>query len=151
MMRFIVFASLLLVAYHSFAQSIALANTQFKTSKGPISLTLEVASTPEQRAVGLMNRQNIGQFQGMLFLFPKVKNYEFWMSNTYIPLDMIFVGPDDSIVHIIEKVPPQSRRPRSANQLVKAVIELPGGTARDSNIRVGDHVTYAISQPVEVR
>lgn len=151
--RFLLAAILLLIGFEfAFAkEQMPLANVSITTKTDESSFLLEVAATPESRGVGLMNRWNIGQFQGMLFLFPKEKDYEFWMSNTYIPLDIIFIDANDNIVHIEENATPQSLRGRRAKQLVKTVIELPGETARDENLQVGDHVSIILSQPVEIR
>lgn len=128
-----------------------LANVRVNTVDGKKSLTLEVAANPEARKFGLMNREHIGQFQGMLFLFPKANDYEFWMSNTHIPLDMLFVDATGKIVHIEHEVEPESLRPRSAKQLITSVIELSGGTARAENIQAGDYIEVSFTQPVDIR
>ncbi|MBN8543074.1 MAG: DUF192 domain-containing protein [Alphaproteobacteria bacterium] len=132
------------------ADTLPLGSVIIEHKDKPISFTVEVAHNDQQRRQGLMNRESIGQFNGMLFLFPRADVYEFWMANTYIPLDMIFVNADE-IVHIAHSVEPMSRRPQGANQLVTSVIELPGGTARDENIRVGDKVSYIFSRDLEIR
>lgn len=156
MMRFLTAAALLLVLYTAATARTpalpVLAHATIERAQGkPISFTLEVSATPEQRALGLMHRKHIGQFQGMLFLFPKARDYEFWMSYTYIPLDMLFLDADSRIAHIEANAEPESLRPRSANQLIHSVIELPGGTTHAENIAVGDHVSIVLSQPVDVR
>jgi uncharacterized membrane protein (UPF0127 family) len=73
------------------------------------------------------------------------------MSNTYIPLDMIFVDAAGKIMHIAHDVEPLSLKGHSANTLIKSVIELQGGTARAEHIREGDYVEYNFTQPVDVR
>lgn len=150
MIRFLSLAFMLFAFSTAHAQTPVLANTTIKTAKGDVSLVLEVAADPESRKLGLMNRRNIGIFQGMIFLFPKARDYEFWMSNTYIPLDMLFLDKDNRIVHIEHDVEPLTLKGRSANQLIKSVIELPAGTARDESIDVGNYVRYTTTQHVKV-
>lgn len=131
-------------------ESLPLGSVIIEHKDKPVSFTVEVAHTAEQRQDGLMNRDSIGSLEGMLFLFPRADIYEFWMANTYISLDMIFVNSNE-IVHIEHDVEPLSRKPRGTNQLVTSVIELPGGTARDENIQVGDKVSYIFARDLEIR
>jgi uncharacterized protein len=91
--------------------------------------TVEVARTPEEQALGLMNRTSLPPGEGMLFPFAKPKYASFWMKNTFIPLDMIFIRADGTIDRIAENTIPESLEPVVSGGEVSAVLELAGGTA----------------------
>ena len=91
--------------------------------------TVEVADTPERQATGMMHRAAMLPDEGMLFPFPRPRIASFWMKNTLIPLDMIFVRADGSIDRIAENTVPHSLEPVSSGGEVAAVLELAGGTA----------------------
>lgn len=90
--------------------------------------TVEVARTTEEQAQGLMYRTELAPDRGMLFPFPQPKFASFWMRNTLIPLDMIFIRADGSIDRIAENTVPQSEEPVASGGEVSAVLELAGGT-----------------------
>jgi uncharacterized membrane protein (UPF0127 family) len=90
---------------------------------------VEVARTPDEQAKGLMFRTGLPADGGMLFPFPKPKIASFWMQNTVIPLDMIFVRADGSIDRIAENTIPESLEPVVSGGEVAAVLELAGGTS----------------------
>ena len=90
---------------------------------------VEVARTPEEQEKGLMFRTSLPADGGMLFPFPKPKIASFWMQNTVIPLDMIFVRADGSIDRIAENTIPESLEPVVSGGEVAAVLELAGGTS----------------------
>ncbi len=105
-------------------------------------LKVEVADTPEKRVLGLQYRSELSDDQGMLFLFPSESVQSFWMKNTPLSLDMIFIGGDLRIVGIIHQAVPFS----TASQFVAApsqfVLEIKGGIARRRGIEVGDTVRF---------
>lgn len=90
---------------------------------------VEVARTPAEQATGLMNRTSLPADGGMLFPFPKPKFASFWMKNTFIPLDIIFIRADGSIDRIAENTIPESLEPVVSGGEVAAVLELAGGTS----------------------
>lgn len=102
----------------------------------------ELASTPAQLAQGLMYRQELGPDRGMLFIFPEVTQTSFWMKNTLIPLDMIFIGADRKIVSIVENAAPQTTTPRSAEGPFQYVLEIEGGRSAALGLRPGDKVEF---------
>jgi uncharacterized membrane protein (UPF0127 family) len=104
--------------------------------------TVELAETPRQRARGLMFRRELGPGRGMLFLYPRAERVSMWMRNTFVPLDMLFIGGDGRIVRIAENTAPQSTDLISSGIPVKAVLELAAGTAARLDIREGDRVLY---------
>jgi uncharacterized membrane protein (UPF0127 family) len=88
---------------------------------------VELAQTPSELAQGLMYRKELGADRGMLFLFPQTTQTAFWMKNTLIPLDMVFIGDDRKIVSIVERAAPQTTTPRQATGPFRYVLEVEGG------------------------
>ena len=105
--------------------------------------TVEVASTAEQQAMGLMFRNNLAPDRGMIFPFDPPKVASFWMRNTLIPLDMIFVRTDGSIANIAANTVPYSEEPVASDGPVAAVLEIPGGRAAELGIKPGDKVEWS--------
>ena len=101
---------------------------------------VELAITVQQRALGLMFRQDLAPDAGMLFIYPRPQVITMWMQNTPLPLDMIFIGQDNRIAKIVERTIPYSTTTISSGQTVKAVLELNGGTAQRLDLRVGDRI-----------
>jgi uncharacterized membrane protein (UPF0127 family) len=91
--------------------------------------TAEIARTPAEQAQGLMHRTSLPADGGMLFPFANPKFASFWMKNTFIPLDIIFIRTDGSIDRIAENTIPESLDPVVSGGEVAAVLELAGGTA----------------------
>lgn len=121
------------------------------TKKGEVPLRLELAATPETRVHGLMERDSLAPLDGMVFLFPTPHDYAFWMKDTRIPLDMLFVDEKRRIVHIEADVPPYTKSERASGHEVVAVIELDGGRAARESIAKGDHVRYDLPKTLEIR
>jgi len=102
---------------------------------------VELAKTETERSKGLMYRENLDKDKGMLFIFEKEGIYPFWMKNTLIPLDIIWIDGNDKIVFISQNVQPckslicPTVMPPVA---AKYVLELNAGTCQDINLRVGD-------------
>ena len=103
---------------------------------------VEVARTPEEQSKGLMFRKELAPDGGMLFPFDPPLVASFWMKNTVIPLDMIFIRPDGTIAHIAAKTEPYSLQPVSSGQLNSAVLELAGGRAAELGIEENDRVEW---------
>ncbi len=103
---------------------------------------VEVVTTPETRAQGLMYRKSMAANAGMLFIYPGEQAVSFWMKNTLIPLDMLFLKADGSIAHIAHNALPLDETPIDSGAAVKAVLEVNGGTAAALGIKEGDRVEY---------
>ncbi len=105
-------------------------------------LTLEVARTPAQQEHGLMDRRYVAPHTGMIFVFGGDEPVDFWMKDTLVPLDMIFVAADGTVRHVFADVAvvspslPDDRIPRESGQ-AKYVIELPAGEASKDGIAAG--------------
>ncbi len=104
--------------------------------------TVEVARTPEQQAQGLMNRQSLAPDRGMIFPYGQPTMASFWMKNTLIPLDMIFVRADGTIASIEANTVPLSLDPVAAREPVAAVLELAGGRSAELGIGPGARVKW---------
>ena len=104
--------------------------------------TVEVARTPEEQALGLMNRASLAPDRGMIFPLEPARQASFWMKNTLIPLDMIFVRSDGSIANIEANTVPLSLEPVYSDGEVGAVLELAGGRAAELGIKPGDKVKW---------
>ncbi len=102
----------------------------------------ELAKTPEELAYGLMFRTSLPDDYAMVFDFGQVRKAGFWMKNTLLSLDMIFVKADGTIANIIEAVPPLSLELRESNGKVRWGIEMPAGTIAKHGIKVGDKVRF---------
>lgn len=105
--------------------------------------TVEIARTEDEQARGLMFRATLGQNEGMIFPFATSRMASFWMKNTLIPLDMIFIRSDGTIAMIAAETVPQSLTPVGPGEPVAAVLEIPGGRAADLGIAEGDRVIWS--------
>jgi uncharacterized membrane protein (UPF0127 family) len=104
--------------------------------------TVEVARTPQEQAQGLMFRQSLADDRGMLFPYNEPQPVSFWMKNTYIPLDIIFIRPDRTIARVAENSVPLSLDPVPSLEPVSAVLEVRGGLAAELGIRAGDRMEW---------
>jgi uncharacterized membrane protein (UPF0127 family) len=96
--------------------------------------TVEVARSVDEQAYGLMNRTRLGPDEGMVFPFASPRPASFWMKNTLIPLDMIFVRADGSVARIAAMTKPHSLEPVGVSEPVAAVLEIAGGRAAELGI-----------------
>lgn len=119
------------------------------TAKGSVLYTAEVAQTPEATATGLMHRTNLPQYSGMYFIYGSDVQYGFWMKNCEIPLDMLFIDSNSTIVDIKHNVQPcKTSDPAQENcpaympkAQYRTVLEINGGSAKTNNIIIGNKVT----------
>ena len=105
---------------------------------GQVSFTVSVADTPQERAQGLMHVETMPRFEGMLFIYETPQPLAFWMRNTLIPLDMIFLNAAGEIRHIHPNAIPHDETPIRAPEPGLAVLEINGGMAETLNLSVGD-------------
>jgi len=114
------------------------------TAKGEQHFTVELANTDESRARGLMFRAGMAPDAGMLFDFGQEQLTSFWMKNTLIPLDMLFIRADGTILNIHQRAIPHDETGINSDGPVQAVLELNGGTVSRLGIKPGDKVRHAI-------
>jgi len=113
--------------------------------RGPaaaVEVSLEVAATPAERARGLMYRTSLAEGRGMLFVFDEDRNHSFWMKNTLIPLDMLFIARDGTVVGIHPNATPLSTADIAVGKLSRYVLEVPGGYAARHGIVAGAQVEF---------
>lgn len=110
------------------------------SASGRHRFDVEIAETPRARARGLMFRETLAADAGMLFDFQEEREVAFWMRNTLIPLDMIFIEASGRIAHIARETVPLSEELVPSRAVVRFVLEVPGGTAARLGIVPGDVV-----------
>jgi uncharacterized membrane protein (UPF0127 family) len=126
------------------ARAAELQTLEIASKTGVHAFQVEMAITPEEKEHGLMFRRELPEGQGMLFDFQFDQNVAFWMKNTYIPLDMLFIRADGRILRIAENTEPLSERNIPSGGPVRAVLEVIGGTAKKLGIAAGDRVGGSI-------
>ena len=136
----IALALLTALAGQSVARTLRVEPLDIITSQGVHHFKVEVADTPQTQERGLMYRRSLAPDRGMLFDFKTVQPVTFWMKNTYIPLDMVFIGADGRIVSIARNAVPMSESLISSAGPVLEVLELPGGRAAQIDALPGDRV-----------
>ncbi len=119
-----------------------LAPLQIRTAGAVHKFRVEVARTAEEQERGLMFRDSLPADGGMIFPMATPRFASFWMKNTVIPLDMIFVRTDGSIARIAADTVPYSLTPVDSGEPVAAVLEIAGGRAAQLGIAEGDHVIW---------
>lgn len=105
---------------------------------------VEIADAPHEQAQGLMHRTEMAEDHGMFFIFGDYAPRRFWMKNTLIPLDIIFVHQDGVIHHIHRQAQPHDTSGAPSNGPAKAVLEINGGLSDQLGIKEGDRVLHAI-------
>ena len=117
-----------------------------ETETGTYPFTVEVTETEAERSKGLMFRQDLAPDQGMLFLYDEPNRLTMWMKNTYISLDMIFIGTDWRVNRIAERTEPFSLDQIPSNGPALGVLEVAAGTAKRIGLKVGDTVTFELGE-----
>jgi hypothetical protein len=112
------------------------------SANGEHRFTVEVAATPDQQETGMMFRRSVAGDRGMIFPYDPPQEVAFWMKNTLIPLDMIFIRPDGRIGRIAANAVPESLDPVPSGQPIAAVLEIGGGRSAELGIREGDRVDW---------
>ena len=113
-------------------------------NNGPIVFNVEIAATESERNKGLMNRTSLAEDSGMLFVWEDVEQRDFWMKNTLIPLDMVFLAEDGTIHHIHHMAKPLDLTRISSERPSKAVLEVNGGLTDLLGIAEGDKVIHPV-------
>ena len=113
-----------------------------QSESGDHAFTVEVVDTPETRAQGLMYRQELADDAGMLFDFQEERPVSFWMRNTFIPLDMLFIKADGTNLNIHVNARPHDTTSIPSEGPVQFVLEIPGGRSDELGIAAGDTVEH---------
>ncbi len=112
------------------------------TSGGDVPVTVEIAATPAQQSLGLMYRKELGAAAGMLFVFDTAVEHPFWMKNTVLPLDMIFLGDDRKVVGIVKDAVPFTTTSRTVGAPSRYVLEVNAGFSEKHGVKTGDQATF---------
>lgn len=118
-----------------------------RTDAGPVTFQAEIADSPAERNRGLMFRTDLAEDEGMLFIFPAEAQQSFWMKNTLIPLDMIFIRADRTILGIVENAEPETLDNRSVRGFSQYVLEIRGGLSAELGIEAGQRVEFMAPVP----
>ena len=121
------------------------------TANGPVRFTVEIADNDEERNRGLMFRESLADDRGMLFHFQEPEMASFWMRNTVISLDIIFIGDNGRVVSIAAEAEPKSDKLISSVAPVRFVLELNAKKARLMHLKIGDTVRNALIDAVAGR
>ena len=112
------------------------------TPQGDIAVTVEIAATPAKIERGLMFREHLPPNDGMLFLMKEERSWSFWMRNTLIPLDMIFIAKDLTIAGIVEDAEPRTETLRQVHAPSLYVLEVNGGYCAAHKVTAGAKVRF---------
>jgi uncharacterized membrane protein (UPF0127 family) len=109
---------------------------------GDLPLSVEVAEDDPQRAYGLMFKKQMGDDEGMIFLFDETREHIFWMKNTFIPLDMVFIGDDRRVEGVYENAEPFSLQRMTVQKPSRYVLEVNAGWCRQHGVGAGAQLRF---------
>jgi hypothetical protein len=113
-----------------------------KDGKLKTTFKIEFAEKQEEVMRGLKYRDSMAEDEAMLFIFPVLDYYEFWMQDTYLPLDMLFVSADETVFQVVENAKPFSEERISPEQPNSYVLEMNAGLAKKLNLIPGDKISW---------
>lgn len=143
--RIIPLVIFILLACNRSVATVAVHFQKSDNSASPI-VQAELARSAGERRLGLMYRKELGQQQGMLFIFPSEREQSFWMKNTYLELDIIYIDEDFKIVSIVHKAVPLSETGLKSDGPAKYVLEVVGGMAKQWGLAKGNTLVVAGGQ-----
>jgi uncharacterized membrane protein (UPF0127 family) len=117
---------------------------------GTHPIDVEVAATRDAETRGLMWRTELPEGKGMIFIFNGETVHNFWMQNTLIPLDMLFIATDGTVVGIVERAEPQTTTARTVGKPSKYVLEVPGGWCAKLGVVAGSKATVEGTEAIKV-
>lgn len=129
------------------SSGLAIIDVAVKSGDQTHTFRTEVAETPQQQARGMMFRTEMGDDEAMLFPSDLPAPRSFWMKNTPLSLDIIFIGPDGTISNIAERTEPYSEKSNLSDGPAIAVLELRGGRSEELGIGPGDKVIWELPKP----
>lgn len=121
-----------------------LETVEVVSSRGRARFQVEIAATRAEQERGLMFRKALAPDRGMLFIYKRPQPAAYWMKNTLIPLDIIFIQPDGKVLSIARNARPHDETPLPSGGLVLGVLEIAGGRAAQLGILPGDRVLHRI-------
>lgn len=136
-------AAVFLLAPPAFAQTCEANALELRDNGASARFEIELAITPAEQAKGLMYRESMPQFSGMLFIYDQPRSVSFWMKNTLIPLDMLFIDSRGVVQRIQENAEPLSTVPIPGGANIQYVLEINGGVSSMLGFGVGAEIRYA--------
>lgn len=124
------------------AEDCDIGRLDIKNDNSVSRFSIEIADTDQLRATGLMNRDSMGQFAGMLFVYDAPQRVSFWMKNTLIPLDMLFIDESGVVQRIHENAIPLDLTGIPGGEGIQYVLELNGGMTSMLDIEVGAQIKH---------
>ncbi|OYW30048.1 MAG: hypothetical protein B7Z44_02480 [Caulobacter sp. 12-67-6] len=121
-----------------------LETVELITAKGRARFQVEIAATRAEQQRGLMFRKSLAPDRGMLFTYAKPQPAAFWMKNTLIPLDIVYIAPNGRVLSIVRNAQPHNEMPMPSGGPVLGVLEIAGGRAAQLGILPGDKVLHRI-------
>lgn len=143
---FLIFFSLAFLASLLIGYKLLLVSDEPRVKIKNITFTVEIARTPEEKRIGLSNRNFLPEKQGMLFVYDKPGRYSFWMKEMLIPLDFIWIN-NNQIVGLTENVQPEDYQPPLTLSLEiesTSILEVNAGTIEKFNFQIGDRIEFFI-------
>ena len=145
-----VFALLLTISCHGAAReakdagvsALPAAAIRFETPRGPWIVRVEIAHADQDRARGLMFCRDLPANRGMIFIFDETSEHVFWMHNTLIGLDMIFLGEDRGVVGVVERAAPRTDTSRTVGKPSRYMLEVSGGEAAAHGVGPGTRAVF---------
>lgn len=113
-----------------------------RTVTGTVSIEVQIADTDDKRRYGLMNRKTLPENSGMLFVFDDEAPRSFWMKDTPLSLDLIFIAKDGEIAYIVRGATPLSTAPINPQMPAKSVLEVNSGWSERHRVNVGDRARF---------
>lgn len=129
-------------ATHATSPDFVIEPLWIETATGRLDYRVEIADDDAERQHGLMYRTSMPDMHGMLFIFPQAKPQAFWMRNTYMPLDIIYIGEDGRVVSIAANARPFDETSLPSEGPAIGVLEIYGGKAAELGIKPGDRVHH---------
>jgi uncharacterized membrane protein (UPF0127 family) len=142
--RFVLIALFVISLCAAPAEAFQKSSLEIMTKAGPHRFNIELAVSMAEQEQGLQFRKELASDYGMLFDFGDEEKVSFWMKNTYVPLDIIFIRGDGTIARIAENAVPLSLDSLPSGEPVRAVLEVIGGTSKRLGIAPGDRVVHPI-------
>ena len=131
-----------LIATPALAETPTRGIVEIEADEKILTFQIEIADEPGEHARGLMFREELPDSAGMLFLYPQPRHTSFWMKNTKIPLDMLFIDPHGKIIKIVPNTEPFSLKPIPSETRVVGVLEIQGGASERLGVEVGDRARW---------
>ncbi|MCB1357023.1 MAG: DUF192 domain-containing protein [Maritimibacter sp.] len=136
-------------AQGAWAQACDDARLDIRGDWGTARFGIEIADEPAEQARGLMFRESLAASAGMLFVYPRAGSPTFWMKNTLIPLDMVFIRADGTVAYVHERAVPGDLTGINGGTGILAVLEIRGGLAEALGIEPGDAVRHPVFDGTE--